>query len=232
MLRGRPSKGTPLSCLMASRGLPAAQSARGLCPGCGQSGRSGRRPSSEARPPPTAAGRPRRTLRRPGRTEQLPPVTRPAPLPQPLRKRSCGHSSGSCPACCRAPAGSCLGRAPPGSGTARRPAHWCGGLRSGPASVPASVPAPAAAAAAPLAPVQPNDVVQRHVDFVGLGGPESASDRAGAVSTPALHFPRGAGAVPVWHQMVGSRPRDSQRCGWTPRGRINDTETAFRGARG
>lgn len=73
--------------------------------------------------------------------------------------------------------------------------HSRGGL--GPAAAatlgagPAAAPAPAAAAS--LAPVQLNDVVQRHIHFVGHGGRGIGLGSSPRVSTSARHFQRRSG---------------------------------------
>lgn len=75
------------------------------------------------------------------------------------------------------------------------PTHSRGGLCSAAAASlrasPAAAPAPTAAAS--LAPVQLNDVVQRHVHFVGHGGRGIGLGSSPRVSTPARHFRRRAG---------------------------------------
>lgn len=177
-------------------------------------------PESTPHPPPrgrTAAGQ--SVPEDPGLGPGL--VARPRPRP-PLRRGPRGASRGARRApCCReavrvgvarprtysavgcrpVPAAAARGAASDGGPVPHRPAasiHPRGGLHRAAAAALGAGPAatPASAATASLAPVQLNDVVQRHIHFVGHGGRgigpriEPARQHAAAsLPAPAPGFP-------------------------------------------
>lgn len=150
----------------------------------------------------------------------------PGPLPSPPRAARPARSPAAGPYTYSA-----VGRRPVPATAARRatgegrpvpdgpaaPAHSCGSLRSAAAASlgagPASAPAPASAAS--LASVQLNDVVQRHVHFVGHGGRGIGLGSSPRVSTPFRHFRRRVpGATADWlrkRRGAGRRVRGGSR---------------------
>jgi hypothetical protein len=221
---------------------PPPPHARSLlrCPGGGRPKGPVRRLTSRARRPLRRRhGAPGRhgTKRRGGVGGESPPRDRTSPrdlAPAHLARRpSSPTPAGRAPMPARPLTHSAVRRRPVPAAAARRAAgdgrpvphgpaasiHSRGGLRSAAATLgtgPASTPAPAAAT--PLASVQLNDVVQRHVHFVGHGGRgigprlEPARQHAGA-SLPApraVFRRRGPGAEADW-------PRSARGANWRVR---------------
>ena len=218
--RSRPS-GTPgsRSSSVPSNQLPAARAAAPNVPSAAAATRPGDQPrqrpggSPPPGPGPRATSPPGRRPRPPaqgGPPSSLPRSVPPARLPAAAR---CLHTH---PAVGRRPVPAAAARRAAGDG---RPVpdgpaasvHSRGGLRSAATAALGAGPAaaPASAAAASLAPVQLNDVVQRHVHFVGHGGRRIGLGSSPRVSTPARHF-RGR-AVSSGAESLG-RPRIG--CEW------------------
>lgn len=119
-----------------------------------------------ASPPPTPPPRSPR-----GSQDARPAPRRPEPAPAGVARPRTHPAVG----CRPVPAAAACGAARDGGPVPHRPAasiHPRGGLHRTAAAALGTGPAatPAAAAAASLAPVQLNDVVQRHIHFVGHGG--------------------------------------------------------------
>lgn len=177
-----------------------------------------RRDKASRKIPASGRPRPRPPLRRGSREFRRTLARfRPAGCAPPPRVRAARPRTHSAVWCRPVPAAAC-GAAGDGGPVPHRPAasiHPRGGLHCAAAAAlgagPAATPAPAAASS--LAPVQLNDIVQRHVHFVGHGGrgfgpriePARQHAAASLPAPPSAFRRRGPEAPADWSRRARSR---------------------------